>query len=182
MTDSQIIDLYWQRSETAISETHAAYGPYCPTLAFRILFNREDAEEVVTDTYLKLWGIIPPQRPDPLRGILGRITRQLSINRLEHDTAKKRGGEYPLILGELETCAGNSPADPTEQLALKEALETFLKALPPVSRRIFLLRYWHFYSLEEIGTALDLGQSRVKMQLLRTRQKLRGYLQQEGLL
>ena len=183
MTDSQIIDLYWQRTEAAIAETNRVYGRYCHSIAYGILRDREDAQEVVSDAYLKLWDLIPPQRPDPFRGFLGRIVRQLSINRLEHDTAKKRGsGEYALALEELGDVFSDNAPDPAERLALRTALEDFLRALPAQARRIFLKRYWYLLSIRDIAGELGLGQSNVKMQLLRTRQKLREHLQKEGLL
>lgn len=183
MTDAEILELYWQRCESAIAATDAAYGTYCHSIALRILGDREDAREIVSDSYLKLWNSIPPLRPDPIRGFLGKITRQLAINRLEQNTAVKRGsGEYTLALDELRQVADGTPVDPAEGLALRDALERFLRTLPEQSRRIFLKRYWHFMSLRQIARELGLGQSNVKMQLLRTRQKLKDFLEKEELL
>ena len=183
MTDSELIDLYWQRREDAIAATDKAYGRFCRSISGHILSDPEDAEEVVNDTYFKVWNLIPPQRPDPFRGFLGRITRQLSINRLESNTAQKRGsGQYALALEELGEVANEAASDPAERLVLREALEQFLKALPEKSRRLFLLRYWYFLSVKEIASQTGLTQSNVKMQLLRTREKLRDCLQKEELL
>lgn len=183
MTDHQIIDLYFQRSETAISATENTYGAYCRSIAIRILQNKEDAREVVNDTYWKVWNSIPPQCPNPLQSFLGKITRQLAINRLAQNTAQKRGGKtYALILEELTDCAGNTPADPTEEIALRDALNTFLRQLSDKPRQIFIQRYWYMLSVAEIANETGLGQSSVKMQLLRTREKLKIYLQEEGFL
>lgn len=183
MTDRELIDLYFQRSEEAISATESLYGHFCLAIAIRILGNREDAAEVVNDSYLKLWNLIPPQVPDPFRGFLGRITRQLSINRLEAATAQKRGGsQYPAALEELEEIASGESLDPETRIALRDALEHFLLTLSPQKRRCFLLRYWHFHSVEEIARLMGVTQSKVKMQLLRTRQQLQAYLQKEELL
>ena len=183
MTDSQLIELFWQRSEAAIAATDRCYGSYCRSIAYYILRNHEDAAEIVNDTWLKLWNLIPPQRPDPLKGLLGRITRQLSINRLEFQTAQKRGSSsYALALEELGEVADGSFLDPGEAIALREALERFLRQLPGESRRIFLKRYWYFLTVEEIAKELGLGQSKVKMRLYRTRQQLRDFLEKEELL
>ena len=183
MTDTQIVELYWQRCETAIAATDAAYGKYCHSIAYRILGDSEDAREIVSDSYFKLWNSIPPQRPDPIRGFLGQITRQLAINRREQNRAKKRSGDqYEAALEELRQVADGTSLDPVEQLALREAMERFLAGLPLQSRRIFLKRYWYFQSVREIARDLDLGQSNVKMQLLRTREKLKAYLEKEELL
>ena len=183
MTDQDLTQLYLQRSEEAIAATEQLYGSFCRTIAFRILGDREDAAEVVNDSYFKLWNLIPPQEPDPLKGFLGKITRQLSINRLEVNTAQKRGnGQYDLALEELGDIASGKAADPAEALALREALNQFLRELPSEERQIFLLRYWHFSPIDEIAGALGASQSKIKMRLLRTRQKLKAYLQKEELL
>lgn len=182
MTDQQIVELYWERSEAAIWETQAAYEPYFHYIAWGILRNEEDVREVVNDTYLKAWQQIPPARPNPLKMFLGRITRQLAINRLEKNTAQKRGaGQYQLALEELsEYVSGQPLTDPEEQLALRDALNGFLLAQPALTRKIFVRRYWYMHSVAEIAAEFDLGESRVKMQLMRTRKRLAEYLQKEG--
>ena len=183
MTDRDLTQLYLQRSEEAIAATEQLYGSFCRAIAFRILGNREDAAEVVNDSYFKLWNLIPPQKPDPLKGFLGRITRQLSINRLEANSAQKRGcGQYDAALEELGDIAQGKDADPAEALALRDALNRFLQTLPREERQIFLLRYWHFSPIDEIAGAMCASRSKIKMRLLRTRQKLKAYLQKEELL
>lgn len=104
MDDKQIVDLYWARSETAIEETEKKYGRYCHYIAYQILYNDEDAKEIVNDTYLKTWNTVPPQRPDPLKPYVGTISRQLSLNRYEAQNTQKRGGQVPLVLDELSEC------------------------------------------------------------------------------
>lgn len=182
MTDEQIINLYWERSESAIQETEKAYGSYFHAIAYRILYNEEDAKEIVNDTYLKAWNVIPPARPNPLKTFLGRITRQLSINRLEKNTAGKRGsGQYTAALEELAECTADRRAsDPEERIALRDALNSFLWSQPVQARKIFVRRYWYMCSVAEIAEAFALGESKVKMQLLRTRRKLREHLEKEG--
>lgn len=183
MTDRELVKLYLARSETAIAETLRLYGGFCHTIAYRILGSREDAEEVVNDSCLKLWNLIPPQKPDPLKGFLGRITRQLSINRLEHDTARKRGGgQYAAALEELGEIAAGDAANPEEAIALRDALERFLRSLPEEERQLFLRRYWYFAPTRELAGEMGASQSKVKMRLLRTRQKLKIFLEQEELL
>lgn len=183
MTDSELIELYRQRSEEAISATDRIYGSFCRSIAYRILQDPEDASETVNDSYLKLWNLIPPEKPDPFKGFLGRITRQLAINRLEMASAQKRGGgQYALALEELGEVAQGEAMDPAERLALREALERFLRGLSRENRRIFLKRYWHFASVAEIAGELGISQSKVKMVLLRTRQRLKEFLEKEELL
>lgn len=183
MTDEEIIALFWQRSEIAISETDHAYGRYFHSVAFGILRNDEDAKETVNDTYLKAWNIIPPQRPNHLKAFLGRITRQLSINRLEHNSAKKRAGsQYQLALDELSECIAQSQEDFADTIALRDALNQFLHSLPPEARRVFIRRYWHLHSIAEIAASFSMSESKVKSLLMRTRNKLKQHLTEGGLL
>ena len=179
MTDEMIVELYWKRDEQAIRETQAVYGTYIHYVAYAILRDESDAEEITNDTYLKAWNSIPPQRPKPLKAFLGRIARQLSINRAEYNRAKKRGGgEYTLVLDELAECVSGSE-DLAESVALQNALNGFLRSLKPEPRRVFILRYWHMRSVEELSTELGMSESRVKSMLMRTRKSLKKYLVQE---
>lgn len=183
MTDEQIIQLYWERSETAIAETDSRYGRYFHYIAFGILANDEDAKETVNDTYLKAWNCMPPQRPNRLKAFLGRITRQLSINRLEYNTAQKRAGsQYWIALEELNNCIPNNDngMDFADTAALREFLNSFLLSLSVTARRIFIRRYWHMHSIAQIAEDFSFTESKVKSTLMRTREKLKQQLIYEG--
>lgn len=93
MEDTQIIDLYWQRSPAAIGETDKKYGSYCFSIAYNLLANREDSEECVQDTYMGAWNAMPPHRPGKLAAFLGKLTRSIAIDRYRRDHARKRGGD-----------------------------------------------------------------------------------------
>ena len=183
MEDAQIVDLYWARSETAISETAEKYGRYCHAIAFNILHNDADSEEIVNDTYMKAWNAMPDARPRRLGAFLGRITRNLSLNRLEQLGADKRGaGQVPLALEELEDCipAAGSAEQIIDDLALTDVLNRFLSSLPAEKRLIFLRRYWYLSPVAEIAEDLSLSESKVKMSLLRSRKELKLFLEKEG--
>ncbi len=183
MNDETILELYLERSEQAIEETEKAYGRYCHYIAYTILRSDEDAEEIVNDTWLKAWQVIPPQKPNPLKGFLGQITRRLSINRLETYTAQKRGGgQYPLTLDELAECipSAESGEDIANITALTDILNRFLRSLPLDARRVFIRRYWYTASVSEISKAFSMSESKVKSLLLRTREKLKVILEKEG--
>jgi RNA polymerase sigma-70 factor (ECF subfamily) len=183
MKDEAIIELFWARSEAAIHEIDRAYGRFCQSIAYSILRVHEDAEETVNDTWLKAWDAIPPERPHHLKGFLGRITRQLSINRLERETAQKRGaGQYALALEELAECIPDQSRseDLAELTALRDALNRFLRSLPTEPRSVFLRRYWYAQSIAEIAAGCGMSESKVKSMLLRTRNKLRKLLTEEG--
>ena len=184
MNDKNIVDLYFNRDEEAITQTDKKYGRYCYSIAYNILMSREDAEESVSDTYMTAWKAIPPRRPSVLATFLGKITRNLAIDRWRERVATKRGGgEVTLALEELEDCvAGRQNVEMEyERKELIRAYVKFLDALPVAERRVFLLRYWYVDSVEAIAEKFGFSQSKVKTMLYRTRAKLRKQLAEEGL-
>ena len=184
MEDEQILALFWQRDERAIAELDARYGAYCRRIALRILCSTEDAEETVSDVWLRAWNAIPPQKPRVLSAWLGRVTRNLSISRAREKQAQKRGGQLELALEELSECipAPFSTEGEAEARALEQSVAEFLRALEPGQRDVFLARYWYLASVEEICRKTGFSQSKVKSMLQRIRSRLRRYLQEEGYL
>lgn len=183
MEDKQIIQLYFSRSETAIFETQKKYGKYCFKVAWNILQTMEDSEECVNDTYLNAWNAIPPRKPNHFKVFLGKITRNLSLDRLKKYAAVKRGrGEVALSLEELDMCIPDSVTveNVLDYKALIDSLNAFLADLSPEARKIFLKRYWEFSSVKEISSAYGMTESKVKISLMRTREKLKHFLAQEG--
>ena len=185
MEDLEIVELYWQRNEEAIKETSKKYGNYCYTIANNILYNNEDAQECVNDTYLGAWNAIPPHHPNVLSTFLGKITRRLSLNKWREKNAIKRGnGEAALSFDELEECIPSNSSI-KEELALKElseAINTFLETLKVDERKVFVCRYFYFESIDEIAFRFSFTPSKVKMMLKRTRDKLKDYLVKKGVL
>lgn len=185
MEDRDIVALFWNRDEEAIAQTQRRYGGYLYKIAFQVLADREDSEESVNDTYWKAWGSIPPHRPGVLRTYLGKITRQLSIDRLRgRDREKRRASEYALSLSELEECvsAGDATQEQADLHLLAEAIETFLSTLTPEARVTFVGRYYYLDPIRDIAGYCGMSQSKAKSLLYRTRQGLRRYLEQEGFL
>ena len=183
MEDRQIVDLYWARSEVAITETDKKYGRYCHYIAYQILCDDMDAEEIVNDTYLKTWNTVPPNYPDPLKSYVGMISSQLALNRYEEKSAARRGGgKIPLIFHELDECITDeeASADMAESIVLRDLLNRFIWSLPKKTRNIFVRRYWYASSLAEIAEEYGMRESAVAMLMFRTRQKLREFLQKEG--
>ena len=183
MEDNQIIDLYWARSETAISETASKYGRYCHSIAYNILRSHEDSEECVNDTFFNAWNAMPSQRPDKLSAFLGTITRNLSLKKWEQYSTEKRGfGQVPLALEELQDCipALENVERVVDDLALTELLNKFLSKLPKGRRKIFMRRYWYMDTIKEIAEGYSMSESKVKMSLLRSRKELKQLLEKEG--
>ncbi len=183
MKDQEIISLYWNRNERAITETDKAYGKLLFKTAFYILSNYEDAEETVNDTYLRVWHSIPDDKPAYFSGYLMKILRSLSIDLLRRNTAIKRGGkEYLRSLDELQECetAGPDPQTEVEIKLLKTTIEAFLYGFEENRRNVFIQRYFYAYPIKLIAKNTHMTESNVKTILHRMRQELRVYLEKEG--
>ena len=182
MEDTQILDLYWAKNDLAISETHKSYGPKLFSLSQRILENTQDAEENVNDTYLRTWDAIPPQRPRHFCAFLCKICRHLALDRLDWNRAAKRNAEVVSLTEEMSQCIPDSlENEAMDAHQLRRTLESFLSTLPSQTRLIFLRRYLYVDTVAEIAKRYGISESKVKMQLHRTREKLRTYLAREGI-
>ena len=185
LDDSEIIRLFFDRSEQAIALTREKYGPYCAAIAYRILSSIEDTEECVSDTWQRAWEAIPPAQPADLRAYLGRITRNLSLTRLREIRAVKRGGtSIQLALEELGECVspGDTPEDEMLRRQLAEAVNRFLQTLPREKRAVFVLRYWYLYTGAEIARRTGIRETTVRTMLFRLRRQLKTHLEKEEVL
>lgn len=180
MDDIKIIELYHSRDEAAISESRAKFDRMLTGIAFNILSNREDSDECVNDTYCKAWNTMPPQRPNSLAAFLGRITRNLSINRLHENHAQKRGGAQ--LLCELSDCIP-SPGGVEEEIEsaeLTEIINNWLRSLPRDERVLFLRRYWFGDSLKLLAEKCSTTPDKLAGRFYRLRRKLKAALEKEG--
>lgn len=185
MEDGKIIELFFARDEAAIAAVSEAYGGYCAQVARNVLEAEEDVEEILSDTWLRAWDSIPPQRPGSLKYYLARITRNLSFDRFRTQTRDKRGGgETSLALHELSESipASGRPEETLEAEELRQAVNAFLGKLTKRDRSVFLLRYFYLETSEKIGKRLGLRSALVRTILSRTRKKLKTYLEKEGFL
>ena len=184
MEDFEIVDLYWDRNERAISESDDKYGRMLRSLSYSCLSSREDAEECVNDTYLDAWNAMPTERPTYLGAFLAKITRRISIDRYRHDHREKRGGIENLT-EELTDCIPDRSATPFEELEsgrLREAINNFLSDLDSDKRVMFVQRYCYACPISRIAQVMNLGESNVKVTLHRVREALKRYLEEEDLL
>ena len=181
MEDTKIVELFWQRDQSAIGQTDQKYGRYCYTIAYGILNSREDSEDCVSDTWHKAWNVIPPERPKRLQAFLGRITRNLALDRYGYYTAQKRNAHLETAMDEYWQCIPNGEMPLDDTVALREIINGFLGSLDKRSRVIFLRRYYYVCSVKEIAGAMGLSESYVSVSLHRTRNKFKEYLQKEGI-
>ena len=183
MNDEQIVKMYWQRDESAITVTQKKYNAYLLKIAYNILNNHEDSEESVNDTYLAAWNSIPPQKPAVLSTYLGKLTRRISISLFRRKNADKRqGGEFALSFSEMEdVMEGNmEPEKEMEVQILGELLNKFLRSLKSDERRTFIGRYYYMDPLKEVAAYCGMSEGKAKTMLFRTRVKLKEYLKKEG--
>ena len=177
MNDREIINLFFERSEQAITELSEKYGDLCFKIAGNILNDSQDAEECVNDAWLGAWNSIPPQSPDPLRPYICRIVRNLSLKRLRMNSALKRGGQFEISLSELENCIPDNSLE--EQFSARELtaqINTFLSTLGRNDRILFVKRYWFAEPLSEIAESLGITEHHASVKLSRIRGKLHKYL------
>ena len=182
MEDSKIIELYFARSEEAITQTDASYGRRLFVLADNIVQSPQDAEESVSDTYWKAWETIPPQKPNHFFGYLAKICRHFALGKLDWKNAAKRKAEVVSLTQEMENCIPDSRRGAAiEGQELGRVLNTFLRTLSPENRMVFLRRYWYVDTVAEIAQRYGISESAVMTRLSRTRGKLSSYLAKEGI-
>ena len=185
MKDEEIIGLYFDRDERAITESDLKYGRYVFTVAQNILKSREDSEECVNDTWLRSWNTIPPKRPSFLRMFFAEITRNLAFDRYRREHAKKRSdGELPLVLDELEECISDRRSVEDEIIGeeLSDCISKFVRNLPERDGNLFLRRYFFTESVQDIAKMYGMKPNNVTVILKRVREKLRKHLVKEGYL
>lgn len=182
MEDGKIIELFWNRDEEAITRTDQVYGGRLQGLAERIVRCREDAQECVSDTYMKAWETIPPQRPDYLYAYLAKICRYFAFGRLDWKNAAKRKAEIVVLTQEMELCLpDNSRERLAESKEIARSMNRFLEGLSLENRLIFMRRYWFCDSVAEIAQRYQISQSKVKTRLHRLRNQLHAHLEKEGI-
>ena len=182
MEDSKIIELLFARNEDGIKHMDDTYGRRLFVLADNIVKNDQDAEESVSDTYMKAWDTIPPKKPMHLFAYLAKICRNFALKKLDWKSAAKRNAEVVSLTQEMETCIPDTQHQrKLEGQELGEVLNRFLEGLSQDNRVIFMRRYWYLDSVAEIAKRYGMSESKVKTQLHRTRAKLHSFLQKEGI-
>lgn len=182
MDDSMIIDLFFERSQSALSETERKYKSFIYSIALNILSVKEDAQECENDTYLKLWNSIPPQRPDNFRAYIGKITRNSAISILRYNKASKRDSGAYVLLSELEDCLPDFSGTDSEADGkyLSELISFWLKTLSDEQRVLFVKRYWYGESISALSEQTGKSPARISSQLFSLRKKLKKELIEKG--
>lgn len=184
MKDHEIIDLFFERSEQAITELIDKYGAAIKNVASNILKDAQDVEECTNDTCLTVWNRIPPKRPKYLGAYSCRVARNICLNRYHANTAEKRNSFYDAALEELEETipALSTVESEYDARELTQYLNRFLKGLSQDDRFLFLRRYWYGDGISQIAQAMGITPHTASVRLFRLRQKLQNYLQSEGMI
>lgn len=181
MNDEQIISLYFERNEAAVTESKQKYGAYCMKIAMNILHDELDSEECTNDTWFGAWRSIPPKRPEKLAAYFGKLTRNFAINRYKMKYADRRAaGEFTISLDELDECVPDSADASAGAELIGESISGFLHTQKPLDRRAFVCRYFYGDSIRDIADRFGISESRVKSLLMRMRSRLKVHLEDSG--
>lgn len=178
MEDKDIIQLYFDRNEQAISETDSKYGKLCRKMATNILYNEQDSEECVNSSYLKLWNAIPPQNPDSLCAYLCAIIRNTAMTVLKKRSAYGKSEQMTELMEIIPDRQDIEKEYDEKQTA--RLINEYLKTAPRKSRDVFVLRYYCNMSIAEVAGSLKMNEITVRTRLSRIRQSLRKFLKENG--
>lgn len=183
MTDEQIIQLYWERNESAISETQTSYEKYLTKIIYNITGNIQDSTECLNDTYLKIWNSIPPNKPVVFSAYIGKIARETAIDTYrKQNRHKRKASEYTLTLDEIAECvSGNESTEKSvESEILGKEISLFLRGISSEKRKVFVMRYFYADSIKDISLQTNMSEAKIKSILHRTRKELKKHLEKEG--
>lgn len=183
MKDEDIIELFFERSERAISETKLKYGSFLKGMAKHILRDYSDIEECENDTYLGAWNTIPPKRPQNLKSYMAKLIRNQSLKKYAYNNAIKRNKNVTVSFDELEDCLSskkNIGLQYSDDM-LSECINSFLESLNLKTRKVFLLRYWYYMTIKEIMQECNMSKSNVETTLFRTRRRLKEFIEERGI-
>lgn len=184
MNDLTIIELLWERSETALTAISEQYSRLYKGIIREILGDESDTEECANDVLLAVWNSIPPNRPDSLPAYICKLARRIGIDRLRHDTRQKRNGGYTIALSELEECLpaealSNDDGEIGEQI--QAVLSEFVRSLDPETRILFIRRYIYLETVTDLAKRFEMKENRISARLYRARKKLKRMLEKEGI-
>lgn len=181
MEDKEIIEMFFDRKEEAISAASEKYGGLCFNIAFNILQDAEDSKECVNDAMFRVWETVPPQKPKKLAAYLSRIARNIALDKYRFSHRKKRDF-FAEVLEEAEEMyiSPNLVEQETERQEMVKAINGFLRSISPKKRRMFLGRYWLCETIKELAAKFGASENTVSVTLSRIRRELMEYLKKEG--
>lgn len=181
MEDSRIVELIYSRNQSGINETTQKYGKLLTSIAQGVLKSREDCEECVNDTYLKMWQSIPPSKPEHYKAYICKAARRIALDKYRKNHAKSRSIENCVCFDELDfEIGGNYTENEVFSNSLREDINIFMRALPQESRVLFIRRCFMLESNQSLAKRFDMTESNVRVKVMRIRNDLKKYLNERG--
>lgn len=181
LSDEEIIALYWDRDEQAISRTDEKYKKFLLSVAFNIVFDDQDCEECLNDTYIDAWNSMPPSKPALLQAFLATIMRRTAIDRYKSRKRQKRiASELTVSLSELEEIIADESDSSAETDELARLFSDFVRSLPDRRMYIFMSRYYFARPIGEIASLLCCSESTVNKEIAAIKRELKEKLMKEG--
>ena len=186
MSDRDIVAKLFERREYVLSEISEKYSRLYISILREVLDDERDVEECANDVLLALWDSIPPNSPDDLVSYICKIARRIGIDRYRYNTREKRGGEYTVMLSELDESLPDLSTDLDKSVCndgeiIREALQKFINNLDVETRVLFVRRYFHFESVASLAKRFALSENVISVRLFRARKKLKKVLEKEGI-
>lgn len=184
MDDNKIIDLLFERAETALNEVSHKYSRLYKGIIKEILSDECDVDECANDVLLAVWNSIPPNRPNSLSAYVCKIARRIGVDRLRYNTRQKRNSNYIVMLSELDDCLTDEADidDNTERNeVIKSVLSDFVRALDPETQVLFIRRYVYLESVTSLAERFEMNENHISVKLYRARKKLKNLLEKEGI-
>ncbi len=170
--DTEIIRSILQGNKSAYSILVSRYSNYVFTIVMRYINNRELAEELAQDVFVKAYRFLADFKGNSKFSTwLYAIVNTTCLSHLR----KKKEGSVLMDEEKLIFYAGNTESASTqlEQKTQKELINTAMNLLPEADSLILNLFYIAEQSIEEIGVIVGLTPTNVKVKLFRARQKLK---------
>lgn len=184
MKDETIIQMLFDRDETALQEISSGYGRLYASVLRGILSNESDVEECANDVLVSAWNTIPPNRPAHLSAYLCSLAKRIGIDRLRYNVSLKRNPKFVVLLSELEECIADESEPFTEEEdggMIRDALNRFLRGLDRETRVLFIRRYVYSETVSELSERFQIKENTITQKLSRSRKKLKQFLTKEGI-
>ena len=138
-------------------------------LAVSLLYDADEARDVVSDVFASLLGGGMAIRSDNARGFLLTCVRNSCINVIRHKQMRER------FIRLYSTGAESQVDDPDDSMMLAELRDYIDNQLPPLSRRIFTLRYLRDMTCQQVADAVGVSRVTVHHHLSQSLEKINAY-------
>ncbi|MFL5700894.1 MAG: RNA polymerase sigma factor [Ktedonobacteraceae bacterium] len=180
MSDAALVELVLADDQDAFTVLVERYKDAVQNLAYRMLSNAAEAEDVTQETFVRAYTQLATYKPaHKFSTWLLSIASHLAIDQLR----RRRFLALPLEdvpFLDWVVDVGTSPEQSALEGEQQDEVQTYLQRLPGKYRAVIVLRYWYDFSYEEIARTLNLTPALVKARLHRARELLARYMKQNS--